>query len=220
MEPYKGKIGPGTIISYAQYNPKLISTSYKEVFGKLQQIFTRGKWTHTALGFFPILGIDNDTLFESNEIQNITLWNPHGTIEYRIYDMTYYSEEQIEKALKYVFKKYNGELYGFFQLLYFVRRYIWETEWIKKYFSWIPRLFGMPEDVRKWNNWFTSGIVCSELFYIFMQKLNEMKFHPEVQEALNKWNGNNFHSTDANDFMEAFPEIFEVKYHKPGGIKV
>lgn len=218
--PYNGKIEPGTIILYAQYKPTIFTFKYRVVFGALQKFFTRKKWTHTAMGFFPIKGHEDvETLFESNEIQNITLWNPKDISEYEIYKIIFYSKSEIETALWKTFLEYNGELYGFIQLLYFVRRWFWETKWIKKLFWFIPtKIFGKPNDIRQWNNWFVGGTICSELFYNFMDNLNKIKYHAGVQKMLNTWNKNNFHSGDSYDFIKALPDVFELVYHKPGGV--
>jgi len=215
---YTGTIGPNKIVLYAQYEPKLFTTKYREAFGRLQIIFTRMKWTHVAPGFFPFVGHDDETVFESNEIQNVTLWNPHTKDEYSIYKIIWYTQQEIEQALWKTFKEYNGELYGFLQILYFVRRYIWETKWIKKYFGWLPKLLGKPSDVRRWNNWFVGGTICSELFHNLMSNLNEIRYHPGVDRTLKRWNKNNFHSGDGFTFITELPEIFEFEYNKPGGV--
>lgn len=217
---YEGAIGPGKVIIYAAYEPTLFSTKYRVVFGKLQQIFTRQKWTHTALGFFHFVGyLKTETLFESNEIQNVTLWEPNIDAEYEIYNIKYYTQTQIKAALWKTFYEFNGELYGFTQILYFVRRWFWETKWIKKLFWWIPtRVFGKPNDIRLWNNWFVGGTICSELFYDLMSNLNELKYNAGVDKMLRTWNKNNFHSGDSRVFMLELPEIFEKEYHKAGGI--
>ena len=205
--PYQGKIKPGKVIVYAQYKPTIFTTKYRVIFGKLQQIFTRKKWTHTAMGFFPFVGHpDVETLFESNEIQDVTLWDPTGTTEYEIYKIKWYTELEIEQALWKAFEEYNGELYGFIQIVYFVRRWIWETKWIKKLFWWIPtKIFGKSNDIRQWNNWSVGGTICSELFYNVMHNLNKIRYNEDVQKMLNTWNKNNFHSGDSHDF------IYEIK---------
>lgn len=216
--PYTGTIGPGKIILYAQFEPKLLTTNYREAFGRLQQIFTRMKWTHTAMGFFPFAGKNAKTIFESNEIQDVTLWYPKIKAEYSIYQIKWYTQAEIEEALWKAFLEYNGEIYGFLQLLYFVRRYIWETKWIKKYFGWWPKLRGKPSDIRQWNNWFVGGTICSELFYGVMNNLNKIRYNPGVDRMLKKWNKNNFHSGDSFIFITGLPEIFEFEYNKPGGV--
>lgn len=213
---YKGTIGPGKIIVFASHNPRL--TKKGETYSKLQVIFTRMKWTHTALGFFRFDGKLDQTLFESKELQSVSLWKPGVPSEYVIYQIKWYTQEEIETALWKTFIEYNGEPYGFLQILYFVRRYIWETKWIKKYFGWLPRLFGKPDDVRHWNNWFVGGTICSELFYNLMHNLNEIRYNPKLREMLRKWNKNNFHSGDSYTFVTGLPEIFEFEYHKPGGV--
>jgi hypothetical protein len=217
---YKGIIGPGKIVLYAAYKPKLFTTNYREAFGRLQRIFTRDKWTHTAQGFFSFAQHpETETLFESNEIQNVTLWDPHTTAELEIYNIKWYTQTQIESALWKTFREYNGESYGFFQILYFVRRYIWETKWIKKLFWWIPtKIFGKPNDIRRWNNWFVGGTICSELFYDFMSNLNKLKYHDGLDKMLRIWNKNNFHAGDSKALIAGLPEIFELEYHKDGGI--
>lgn len=215
--PYKGTIGPGKVVLYSAYKPGWNS---KEWFSKAQQIFTRMKWTHTALGFFKYENHFNDVLFESIELQCTTLWNPNVKSEYEIYQIKWYTQQEIEKALWKTFVEFNGTSYGFLQVLYFVRRYIWETPWIKKYFGWIPfDVFGKPRDVRQWNNWFVGGTICSELFYTLMANLNQIRFHDGVNRALSTWNKNNFHSGDSRVFILSLPEIFEFEYHKPGGIE-
>lgn len=217
---YEGTVGPGKVIVYAAYKPTIFSTKYRVVFGRLQNIFTRQRWTHTAMGFFTFVQHpQTETLFESNEIQDVTLWEPHLSAEYEIYNIGFYTETQIRSALWKTFEEYNGELYGFTQILYFVRRWIWETKWIKKLFWWFPtKVLGKPDDIRQWNNWFVGGTICSELFYTVMENLNKLKYHEGVQKQLDTWNKNNFHSGDSRDFILALPEIFGFEYHKEGGV--
>ena len=217
--PYTGTIGPGKVVLYARYKPTLFTTKYRVFFGKLQNIFTRKKWTHVALGFFKVEGINLDTKFESKEIQTITLWNPHTTQEYNIYSIEWYTPEEINEALTKTFLEHNSTGYGWIQLINFARRWFWETKWIRKVFGWIPvKIFGKPNDVRKWNVWFVGGTICSELFYRFMQNLNRIRKHSGVEKMLNTWDSNMFHSGDANEFMNGVPEVFVLEYNKPGGV--
>src|ERR1035437_1071638 len=136
---YQGTVEPGKIVVWARYKPKFfMGKSIRERYGKLQVIFTRQRWTHISLGFFPFIGHVEQTLFESNEIQASTLFDIHDISEYEIYKIKWYTQAEIESALWKTFTEYNGSVYGFMQTIYFVRRYIWETKWIKKYFWWIP----------------------------------------------------------------------------------
>ncbi len=191
------------------------------MFDRLQEIFTRQPFTHIAQGFF---GFDEHpearNLFEANVIQEVASFKPDPLEGYEIWNIKWYTDEEIKQALWTIYSKYNGEGYGFLPILYFVRRWFWETPWVHKYLFWIPtKIFNKPTNIRKWNNWFVQGIICSKLFYKFMQELIKIRFNVSLQNQLDLVNANNFHPGDARTLMIACPDVFEKIYTKKRGTK-
>ncbi len=202
---------PGRVVVFANPGAKLFS---KDWYTAAQHILTRMKFNHTALGFFKFDGHDEDTLFEAKEAQSVTPWDKDNIEEYYIFQIKWYTQQEIETALWNLYKEFAGKPYAYLQLLYFVVRYIWETKWVVKYFGWLPRLFGKSSNVRLWNNWFVSGTICSELFYRFMEHLVKIRFNKELNDELNNWNANNFHAGDSYTFMTNVTSVFDMIYHK------
>lgn len=104
-------------------------------FSSLQRYFTRMKFTHTAVVFNKIIGLDS--VIEANETVAITPFSRtlHENItEFWVFRIKDVNDERLQEALQYIYDK----LSGFLQLLYFVRRWIWETKWVKFLFGWIP----------------------------------------------------------------------------------
>jgi hypothetical protein len=213
----------------------VFADSSKKWFSVAQRFFTRMPHTHVANVGFSYGNLQ--TLQEANESMSVTdLKNVlcDEKQEYWVFHLKipYFIKNQV---LVELFREYGREPYAFLQLLYFVRRYIWETKWVKKVFGWIPRLLDKPGDVRQWNNWFPGNFICSEYScweYVsrclkgwikYTESYNdpmlpipeELKVEIEsTLHDLSKWNSNNFHSGDAFNFMRRHPSLFIHTEHR------
>jgi len=197
---------PGDIIIY--------NATKGGVFSSLQRYFTRMDFTHTAIVFNKIIGLDS--VIEANETVAITPFKrtlKENTTEFWIFRIEDVSDELLQEALKHIYDKYSAKLYGFLQLLYFVRRWVWETKWVKLLFGWMPRLIGKPVDVRQWNNWFVKGTICSELKWHYDYFIAERIEDNDWLDILEEWNSNNFHSGDAYKVCIRVPKI-KLKYER------
>ena len=184
------------------------------LFSSLQRFFTRMDFTHTSVVFNRIIGLDS--VIEANETVAITPFQrtlADTATEFWVFRIKDVSDDLKQEALQYIYNKLSGKLYGFLQLLYFVRRWIWETKWFKFLFGWIPRFLGKPDDVRIWNNWFVKGTICSELKWHYDYFIAERIEDNDWLNTLKEWNSNNFHSGDACIVCERVPKII-LKYER------
>lgn len=155
-------IFPGDIIIVNNHDGNFLSSAI--------QFFTKS-WSHTAIGFFPIKRKENtvQTVFEANLTTGITDWDK--TFDYPKYDLRIYrwtKDIGMEKIVWELFDSYNGNTYGWWQLLWFIWRWIVEglrfpTRWARK-------------------NFFNNREICSEVVYVALEKLN----NPTVNAALER----------------------------------
>jgi len=156
-------IKPGDIIIVNNKDGNFLSSAI--------QFFTKS-WSHTAIGFFPFPGkFPVQTIFEANLTTGITEWDKtYDDLQYdlRVYRWT--KDIGIEKILWEIFSEYNGNIYGWGQLLWFVWR--WVVEKINLPTRWARR------------NFFPDKEICTEVVYVVFKKLN----NPTVNAALEKLN--------------------------------
>ncbi|GAB4287264.1 MAG: hypothetical protein Kow0098_03520 [Ignavibacteriaceae bacterium] len=176
-------------------------------FSSAIRFFTRHNLTHGALGVGKVL--NEDSIIEAKEVVTITPFSRlrySQSTEYWAYELQNVLGETKEYVCNYIFKKYAAKKYGYLQLLYFLRRYIWETKWVKKLFGWLPALLGKPADVRQWNNWFPSGTICTELLWDALNVTASIENKTDIAAELCKINSNNFHPGDFEKIALKFPD--------------
>lgn len=174
----------------------LINNLEKDWFSAAQRFFTGKPFTHSAVGVGRVMGyysiLEADILVEVTPVFKTLNQN----IEYSVYEVHGVNKNELFEIVKELYIEYSTKSYGYFQLLWFA------------FYRWLFELFG--KDVRKKNNWFTSGVICSELVWYYFEKLGKKHF-PQLLETINEWLPNTFHSGDVNNVVERHPEIFKLK---------
>jgi hypothetical protein len=147
------KLNPGDIIIMNNWDGNFLS--------KAIRFFTKS-WSHTALGFFD-MGFHAktaQTVFEANLTVGITDWERaygYDALDLRVYQWAKPVDPQIVWEL---FDKYNGNVYGWWQLIYFIWRWIVEGLHLPK--RWAHK------------NFFPNREICTELIYVLMERKNEV----------------------------------------------
>jgi len=153
------KIIPGDIIIVNNRDGNFLSKSI--------QFFTKG-WSHTAFGFFDLP--KTQTIFEANLTTGITDWKK--TYHTETLDLSVYRwvkpTADMEKIMWALYDKYNGNVYGWGQLLYFIWR-------------WAVESLGLP---RRWakKNFFPNNEICTEIIYVGLELMGD----PVVNSVLAK----------------------------------
>lgn len=65
------------------------------------------------------------------------------------------------------------------------------------------------KDVRQEDNWFSKGVICSELIYYFFKALNT-----RMAELVKDFNPNTIQAEDINQIFKANPHIFKEVMRK------
>jgi len=152
-------IKPGDIIIVNNFAGSFLSKAIR---------FFTNSWSHTALGFFDFpRKPSQQMMLEANLLVTLSGWdkddeNTH--IDLRVYR---WKKKNIpDKILWEMFDTYNGNVYGWWQLLYFVWR-------------WIVEKLSLP---RRWalKNFFPNDEICTEIVYVALTKIND----PVVNAAL------------------------------------
>lgn len=170
----------GDIIIVNNWNGSFLS--------KLIRFFTNS-WSHTAIGFFdlPRNPLPVQTIFEANLTTGITDWAKlFDDIDYdlRVYRWT--QPVEIERICWELYDSYNGNIYGWWQLLYFVWR-------------WIVEKLHLPQRFAR-KNFFPNQEICTELIYVALAKLQNDKVNA-VLAKINR-DQNTVHPGDIMEICE------------------
>lgn len=164
------------------------------LLGKLIRFFTDSRISHTFI-----------TTFEQNgevmiEEASTVVWEGTFRQSYReSEDSDYYlfkikdgfvTQAEMDASLKYCHDNFLGDTYGKLQLLYFPYRWFMETFFNK--------------DVRHEKNWFTVGVICSELVYWYLYNLG-----PRFQGMLESYNPDTIQAQDIFLIVQTNPDVFE-----------
>lgn len=112
----------------------------------------------------------------------------------------------LQEALKKIIPRVAGKPYAFLQILYFVRRKIYESI----PFLWFIRskVSGVKK-VTKLNNWFPRSQICTEFWYDVLKEASYTEA-PNLYNYLNdNFDGNNLYVSDVLRTMQLFPQYFE-----------
>lgn len=167
-------------------------------FSKSQRYFTKDKWTHIAVIINPILGVPS--VLSANELIVTEplerYFNEESDIE--VYRPKFYKKNKVQmiKDLAEMYKKYASTIYGFFQLLWFIIR------WLE------ISLFG--KQIFFKNNPFKKGIICSELVLIFLKDLYEKNL--ELSNVLQKFDNDSVHVGDIRNIITNNKKYFDLIY--------
>jgi hypothetical protein len=169
------------------------------LYAKLQKWFSGYPYSHVAIYLGRLL--DKDWVYEAGfslsanpvdlRSKNIEIW--HCNLD-------------LTDSLKQVIDKVGSKPYAFLQILYFVRRKIYE----KIPFLWFIRskLSGV-KHITKLNNWFPRSQICTEFWYDVVKGASYTEA-PNLYKYLDDtFDGNNLYASDVLRIMQLFPEYFE-----------
>src|SRR5574343_73149 len=125
------------------------------LYAKLQRWFSGYPYSHVAIYLGRLL--DKDWVYEAGfslSANPVDLRNPNIEIWHCNLDLT--------DSLKDVINKVNGGTYGFFQIIYFLRRKIYES--IPFLWKIRSKVSGV-KHITKLNNWFPRSQICTEFWY-------------------------------------------------------
>lgn len=187
-----------------KYNPPIGlvgALNSKGLSAFLQHTFAGPGVSHSFLITYPI-GMRTSTpmAFEADMRVVHTPWktlvdDPDYSIWlYRIKDLTPY---EMTFSLDKCTAEFSGVVYGYFEWLWFLWR--WFNEKILR------------RDVRHEDNWFTKGVICSELWWWYVWYItdtNVLKWG-KLRAILDQWNPDTIQPYDIKKIMDANPDIFE-----------
>lgn len=160
---------------------------------KLIRYFTHKEGYQDLSHTFVITGsvFNEVSLQEANELISVMPFNKsyrdNTHMQYWLYEVVA-SDEAKKEALSKVYVEFAGTIYGFFQNIWFVYR-------------WLAEKFGC--DVKKQKNWMTDGVICSELVYWYLYYLG-----PEFQALLKDFNPDTIMPIDLLVIVKANPNLF------------
>jgi hypothetical protein len=176
--------------------PGMLGLSNNKKGGGLIRFFTRSTITHNFVFTFPLNGVD--AVEEASAKVQIVPFESHyfrnPNYAYRIFRVIapYVTQQDIHNALQQIFLEFAGVKYGWLQLLWFPYRWFRETILRQK-------------NVHREKNWFTKGVICSELQFWFLKYLD-----PEFSELLRDFDGDTVQPDDMLKIITAHPELFEL----------
>ena len=169
----------------------------KDLFPKLIKFFTGSKnTTHT---FVTCKCQEVESVIEAGKLVQVVPFDSHYRSskqdDYWLYRINpkKVDEKKIKFALSCVYKSLAGDEYGTFQLLWFPYRWLMKTVFKK--------------DTKDQNNWFTKGVICSELTYQFL-------VYCDLGYLVKDFNANTIQAQDIRDICESNPDIFQLVSYK------
>ncbi|OGU56696.1 MAG: hypothetical protein A2V66_16280 [Ignavibacteria bacterium RBG_13_36_8] len=168
----------------------ILNNKEANILSRAIKFFTRSKFTHTAIGMGKVLG-EEATLGAELLISVLPLkrWTEDSEVEVIIYRPVKIPSKIKREIVKEMYEHFVGTEYGYFQLLWFIWRWIAE---------------GLGFDVRKRGNWFPEGTICSELNFYYLERLAKYYNDNDLTVRLQEWNGNNFTPRDAYTVINEF----------------
>ncbi len=175
-------------------NVVVFNVKHGGFFETAQRFFTGMLYTHAAIGFGEVTGYES--VFEALFAIAITPFERtrnNTDIDFEVWSLKGVPREHIDAAIHNAYLRFAGEEYGFFQILWFIYR-------------WLNAKLG--RDVRKEGNWFPDHLICSEVVYKFLWDVSADA--PSLRTKLNEWNSNSFHAGDVHTVCTALPDVFEL----------
>lgn len=157
---------------------------------KLIKFFSNSEWSHTFLITFPFGG--EDTVEEASlkvQIVPFSQYRNDGNATYEIYKINA-PGELIDAALQKCFDQYAGVEYGFFQLLFFTVRWLYQKLGINTKH--------LPNPIR-------NGIICSELVWDYLSSID-----PQIKDLLSVFDPDLVAPEDIYRIVKANPHIFAL----------
>ncbi|MBN1114137.1 MAG: hypothetical protein JXA66_02230 [Oligoflexia bacterium] len=149
---------------------------------------------HSLLITSPML--DNVTVEEANFLVQIVPFESHYAAEpekeYYLFRIKpeFAPPEKIKTALDYTFREFAGYHYGYFQLLWFVYR-------------WIANMIGVNVSHKK--NWMSDGVICSELLWHYLNQLGG-----KVAELVSQFNPDTVQPQELMNVIKNNQDVFEM----------
>jgi hypothetical protein len=173
-----------------------LSRNYKNKISFLMSFFADSQYSHSFVMTDPVLGIESlqQASFEVC-IVPLDRYDSSDFDRYQIWQIKdpYFDQEKAKQALAECHQEFSGNTYGYIQLLWFIWRWF-----IKKVFK---------KDISHQENWWTEGVICSELVYWYLHKLGE-----PFQSILASFNADTITPEDIHQVMLAHPELFEKRF--------
>lgn len=192
-------IRPGSVVVFSNKKNAAFSVlqkliTHEWIDGVSPRKFKHGDKTHSAIFWYP--EANADAIFEAYLCTTIDPWIKHqADTRYWVFEPTGYTDEEIQSALFELYNKDAGEGYGFFELPWYVYRFV--MEWFHK-------------DVRHQHNWFPGGNICSQDVFNFLYILSRNR--PALRAYLDQWRSTTFHSSDTYTVMLNPVTQFTLKY--------
>jgi len=178
------------------FEPGLIGFSNNKQGGSLIRFFTRSTVTHGFVFTFWMNGIPS-VQEASASVQIVPfLSRYHGNPKhsYQVYKVIAkeVTPGDVDGALRQIFEEFAGREYGWLQLLWFPYRWFKET------------VLGA-KNVHREKNWFTRGVICSELLFWYLKYLD-----PLFSDLFREYDGDTVQPNDLLMVVKARPDIFQL----------
>lgn len=172
------------------------SNNKRALLSKLIRFFTKSHLSHTFLIHYPQADIASvhEASFVVQVVPFDRFYHNHPDKQYWIYKVNGFTEEAKIEALRKCFNEFAGIKYGKFQILWFVWR-------------WFNELFN--RDIRSEKNWFTDGVICSELVYWYLHYLSD-----PLPELLKEFTPDTIQADDLHKLVINNPHLFELVAYK------
>ena len=168
------------------------------IYARLQYWFSGKNYSHVAIYMHHYL--DMDWVYEAslslsaNPVKmnslNIEIW--HCKLD-------------LDEALKKIIPTVAGKSYAFLQILYFIRRKIYESI----PFLWSIRKMTGVKKVTKLNNWFPRSLICTEFWYDVIKEAAYTQATDLYRYLDSEYDGNNLYVSDVLNTMYRHPDYFE-----------
>lgn len=168
------------------------------LYSKLQHWFSGHPYNHIALHIGKLL--DMDWVYEASEIMSanpVNLDDPNIEIWGTNLDLT--------RATKNFINREAGKLYGFLQILYFIRRKLYDE--IPILWKFI-KLFHKADKPVQLNNWFPRGNDCIEAVCGIIKEASYTENKDIYNFIDSNYNLNNLYVSDIFDIFAQFPQYF------------
>ena len=165
-----------------------IWTEVNGIYAKLQKWFSGYDMSHIAISSGYMAQVE--WKYEAVAAVGAFPYYPQDNI--KVYPCPY-PKEVIEEAIRKVAKKSYGKIYGFMQIFYFPRRFIYEKI---PFLWWIRCLFNDCESPKKLNNWFPRSYICTEVWYDIVKYCAEKVKDTKMLSVMNEYHGNNLYVSD------------------------
>jgi len=174
----------------------MIGFSNNKKGGRIIRFFTRSNISHTFVFTFTLKGVPavQEASASVQIVPFLSRYHGNPKYSYEVYEVTAGSvtEEDVEGALSRIFEEFAGVKYGWFQILWFPYRWFLET------------VLGRT-NVHREKNWFTHGVICSELLFWYLRYLD-----PLFSTLLKEYDADTIQPSDLLKIVKAHPESFRL----------